>query len=1093
MISLRSTSKKSWGVRVRKAFQLLGCLLGVLLLTLPAFSQGGSTGRILGTVTDQSGGTVAGATVIVLDKDRGVSRNLTTDDAGVYNAPNLIPGNYTVRAEAKGFKIFERQNIVLEVGKEIRIDATLQPGDQTQTVTVTESIPLVDTTNATLGGTLDNKDINELPLNGRNYQNLLGLRPGVMLQPGGGPWTQSTNGVRPDESVWLVEGIINMNFFDARPVINMPSPFTDGATILPIDAIQEFNLMENPKAEYGWKAGAVVNVGIKSGTNQLHGAAYAFGRSDSFDARNYYNVQATSAGCSVGPGPACDKLPVQLKQFGGVAGGKIIKDKLFFFGGYEGLRSFLGSAFVNNIPTTAQMQLAIQSLQTHSPVIPRSAVSEALLGCTEPTALTATCGASTGFYAPQTVNPFLSSFPVTNVSDNGVGKLDWHPNDKNAVSGTFFLGNYTSSGEDHGFVNQAFTDNAPLRAWTVATSWIYTPNSNVVNEMRFGYDRTDFAFQNIDVSSKFYNVAGAGLLNTGIAYPGGLPNINFNGEFTGLGTSTNRPQVFSPYPYYDFQDSISGLTGKHSIKFGAEFAHIEADGAIYVNGRGTFNFNGGQAFPTSDALTDFFAGTLTNGTLLTGNPQTKLTWMSTAGYLQDDWRVTPKLIVNLGLRYEYVTPMKDANNNLGTFDPALGMVQQGHGTDSVWKGDHRAFGPRLGFAYDLTGKGTTVVRGGGSLIHTSWVLATFLGEFGLQNDGSTSLAAVPTAATFTCNLPGVVVVPGISSFPASGGGTIGLASATFAPGQICWDPASPANGSACAGGQTTAFATALARCGDGVNRGTVANPITAPSPCDIMGTDPNLRSPFVVNYNLSVTHTFGPNLSLEVGYVGNRGYRLLNFADINQAPLGAAYCMNSLTAAQAADACGAHAATDGGLATQEARPYYSKFPYLGFINYATNKAHSRYDSMQLSVTKRMSHGLSFNAGYTYAHGLDNGSLNRFGGLPQDSNNTKAEYASSDFDIRHRFTLTATYNIPGIKGFAQMLEGWQINSIVNVQTAQPWAAWDGGDNTSGTGENADRWSIFGNPADFPSGKVSIPYCGAQKDSGGNLLPFDTAAV
>src|SRR6267143_4595083 len=136
MISLRSTSKKSWGVRVRKAFQLLGCLLGVLLLSLPAFSQGGSTGRILGTVVDQSGGSVAGATVTVLDKDRGIARNLTTDDAGVYNAPNLTPGNYTVRAESKGFKVFERQNIVLEVGKEVRIDATLQPGDQNQTVTV---------------------------------------------------------------------------------------------------------------------------------------------------------------------------------------------------------------------------------------------------------------------------------------------------------------------------------------------------------------------------------------------------------------------------------------------------------------------------------------------------------------------------------------------------------------------------------------------------------------------------------------------------------------------------------------------------------------------------------------------------------------------------------------------------------------------------------------------------------------------------------------------------------------------------------------------------------------------------------------------
>ena len=196
---------------------------GVLLLCSPAFSQG-NTGRILGTVTDQSGGVVAGATVSVVDTARGVTRTLTTDDAGEYNAPNLTPGNYTVRAEAKGFKKIERQNMCSKSGKEIRVDLTVQPGEQEQTVTVTEAVPLVETTNATLGGTLDNSDIVDMPLNGRNYQNLLALRPGVMIQPGGGPWTQSTNDVRPDESLWMVDGVINSNFFDSRPIAGMSSP-----------------------------------------------------------------------------------------------------------------------------------------------------------------------------------------------------------------------------------------------------------------------------------------------------------------------------------------------------------------------------------------------------------------------------------------------------------------------------------------------------------------------------------------------------------------------------------------------------------------------------------------------------------------------------------------------------------------------------------------------------------------------------------------------------------------------------------------------------------------------------------------------------
>ena len=275
MSSLRSASKRSWGVRLRKTVQLLVGTMGVLLLCLPLFSQG-QFGRILGSITDQSGGVISGATVTVIDTQRGVARTLTTDEAGEYNAPTLIPGTYTVRAEAKGFKRVERQNVVLEVGHEVRIDLTLQPGAQEQTITITEAVPLVETTNATLGGTLENTEINDMPLNGRNYQNLLTLRPGVMLQPGGSPWTQSTNNIRPDETVWMVDGVLNVSFYDARQVGNAPSAFTDAATIVPIDAIQEFNIQENPKAEYGWKPGAVVNVGIRSGTNTLHGSAYAF-------------------------------------------------------------------------------------------------------------------------------------------------------------------------------------------------------------------------------------------------------------------------------------------------------------------------------------------------------------------------------------------------------------------------------------------------------------------------------------------------------------------------------------------------------------------------------------------------------------------------------------------------------------------------------------------------------------------------------------------------------------------------------------------------------------------------------------------------
>jgi len=677
-----------------------------------------------------------------------------------------------------------------------------------------------------------------------------------------------------------------------------------------------------------------------------------------------------------------------------------------------------------------------------------------------------------------TSTSFLSTFPTLNTSDNGVGKLDYHPNDKNSFSGMFFYGHYNATGEDHAFVSLPATDNAPIRAMTITSSWVYTPSSNVVNEARFGYDRTTFDFVNIDVNSPASSYG----VNTGVTNPlaGGLPSIVITGFGNGgtpvVGTAFNRPQYFTPNPYWDVQDSVSVLKGKHSVKIGGEFAHLEADAEVFNNGRGRFNFFGGQAFGSSSSLEDFFAGALSGATLLSGQPQAKLTAYNYAGFIQDDWRVTPRVIINLGMRYTFFTPFKDANNNIGNFDPSSpsGMVQQGQaGTPSIWKGDPFDFEPRFGMAWDVKGNGNTVVRLGVGLIHESWTLETFDGQFNMQGDGSTATNATPTGATIVCN-SGLLC-------PGNGGGNITLGSAGFGPTSLCWDPAivNPLKNS-CTGSATQ---TVLPGSGGGISCGDgVAG---APSPCDLMAVNPNLKLPFAVNYNLGVTHAFGSNFSLEVEYVGNHGYRLLSFQDINQAPLGAAYCLGTRSIAQSLDPNGCKGVAASGLtvgngrgeAVQDARPFFNKFPYLGYIYQIGNNAYSNYNSLQVSVTKRLSHGLLFNVGYTYGHGLDNGSLNRFGLNPEDSTNLARDYGSSDFDVRHRLTATATYNIPGVKGFGQLLEGWQLNTIVTFATAQPWQTYDPADNISGTLENADRWSLFGNPKDFSSGKNSFPDCTA----------------
>jgi len=1077
---------------VSKAIQLLGCIFAILLLCVPAFSQG-SFGRILGTVTDTSGGVVSGATVTVIDTDRGTSRTLTTDDAGEYNAPNLTPGTYTVRAEAKGFKKLERQNVVVEVGKELRIDLTVQPGQQEQTVTVTESVPLVETATATLGGTLENNEIIDLPLNGRNYQDLLGLRPGVMLQPGGGPWTQSTNNVRPDETVWLLDGVINANMYDTRPIANMPSPFTDGATILPIDAIQEFNTMQNPKAEYGWKPGAVVNVGLKSGTNTLHGDAYGFYRSAKWDARNLFNPDVSSRPTCVNDQTVpCALSPVQLRQFGGVVGGPIKKDKLFFLASYETQHNFIGNLIgTASTPITnsvggpngpkVSMVDAITALQNAGATQLCSAtvttnclspVSLDLAGCTG-TAATAGSYTCTGGLFPTNTTPsnsYTSTWPNTNISHNGLAKIDYHINDKNSVNGMLMINNYNDTGEDHPFLNPIFENPNLVRTYTAAGDWVWTPTSRLVNDFRFGYDRVRFNFLTNDAniisdgSGGPCNFAGCGgnhyPINTGVTSYGGLPNINL-ASFEKLGSWHNRPQNWSNW-YNDVQDSVSYLAGKHSWKFGGEYSYIDVKNAVPDTVRGRIDFRGkngscGNAVVATD-LTKFFCGAPRRGFILTGNPNREETWNSFALFAQDDWQVAHKLTLNLGLRYSYFQPMREVNNFWGNFDPTKGLVQEGQtGVGStIWKPDHKDFSPRIGFAYDVTGKGTTVVRGGFSLIYSSFTAVEFLNQNGFQNSTAVSAAAVPTGG---CT---AVVNPGKTCTQAGGttltpGGTMTLASSLVTGGQLCFN----AGVSPCAtAGQTTAFPTG------------VTPSCTAAAPCNILAIDPNLLTPYVLSWSLGVQHQIGTNLSLEIGYVGTHGSRLTGFRDINQTNAAGVAAF-----ATTVDANG------------------NPMSYLNYINQISNDARSNYHSLQTTLTKRMSHGISFIAGYTYSHGLDNGSLNRTAYIPQDSFNPQLEYGASDFDVRHRFTFTTTYQIPGIKGYGQLLEGWKLNAIINIQSAQPWLISDTSDNFSGRTDNADRWDFFGNTSDFKSGPNSIPYCSGFvfSQAAGNINGYDTSAV
>jgi hypothetical protein len=1013
--------------RLGKTVYLLATILGVLLFCLSLFAQG-NFGRILGAVTDQTGAVLPGAVVTVLDTERGIARSLVTDQAGEYNAPNLLPSTYTVRIQARGFKTLDRPNIVLEVGKEIRIDLTPQPGEQSQTITVEEAAPIVDASSATLGGTLNNADINDMPLNGRNYQSLLGLRPGVTLYPGGSPWTQSTNNMRPDQTTWMVDGIQNVNGFDNTPIAGGGSAITDGSKILPIDAIQEFNLMENVKAEYGGKPGAVVNVGIRSGTNQFHGSAYAFGRNGSWDARNVFNP------------PPNEVLPLDLEQYGGVLGGPIKKDKLFFFGGYEGLHDLLGNAFVTPVPYTGpgtpadpahSMVDAISALMKAG--VPLSPASLKILGCTTgPIA----CNGGVITNAPANSVNYSSTYPNTNDSHNGIGKIDYHINSKHTITGMLYRSVYSATGQDFPQVNPLWLNSFPQDAWTTSGNWIWTVSPSLVNESRFGFNQAYACLCGID--NKLADGQGWPI-NTGITTSTGFPTVVIHGfGQTRLGARRTNVQFLNS-PYYNWQDNVSYLRGKHTFKFGFDFSHVAANSDV-ADTRGRIDFLGGRTpqitcpdpnDPThtklvvcSTTLEDFFAGRPGRGNQLIGNPllQTSSKWY--AGFFQDDWRITPRVMLNLGLRYNYATPLHDASNHLGNFDPKLGLVQQGQPSvgDTIIHSDRTNFSPRLGVAWDVTGKGTTVIRAGGGVFYSVLVLANSVANPAIANvPGGTSLGNVPTGACTTKVDIG-------SPCPQTFGGTIQSATVSLLGSALNWDGVIFPKG-------------AVFYC-------------NADTPCSISAMDPNRKTPLVGTWNFGIQHSFTNNLSLDVSYVGNHADREMISVDLNQANL-----------------------------TTGVRPYASQFPYLQFINYAYNGGWSNYQSLQSTLTKRFSHGLSFTVGYTYGHGLDNGSLNRFSGLVQNSLNPAAEYASSDFDIRHRATITASYEIPGTKRYGQILSGWKLNTVITLSGSLPWNVIDSADNFSGTKEYTDRWDFFGNPSDFKSrGIQSLPYCSGPGPQG-----------
>ena len=1017
-------------------------ILMILTVELSLLSQS-SQGRILGTVVDLSGAVVANAKVTITDTATGVNRTVVTTSAGDYTAPNLDPGTYKIFVEAPGFKKVVSTPILLEVSREVRVDLKLQPGMVTETMEVTAEGSLVDTTDTTLNGVLSNKAINELPVQGRDFQNLLELHPGVQRTPGGGFHSVTSNGNRPDDNNFFIDGADDNDAYYGETVVNDAGIQGTPASFLPLDAIQEFNTQESPSADYGVKPGVVMNIGIKSGTNDIHGTAYYFTRNAAFDARNYFDPA---------PSPVSALI---MHEFGASFGGPIKKDKWFYFVNYEGIRDKVGNPGLTDSPVTASLATQLGGI-ANSDGSPNSAlfsVPDAIAYYSDPNNVayclantSGTCAVNplsvqlTSLFLP---NPGLTltqsdpaginfDFNNKNRGDNLVAKTDYVLNTHHVLSARFIYAN----------TDQTEEDTVPLRPdWlstTSPTTQVFgvtlasTLGSAWSNELRFSYNRFNEAIFPVDhnVNPLAYG------LNTGVTDPRlfGFPRINpGNQEFNYMGGNSSWPLYTTPSKTDSFGDTASFTRGKHSIRFGGSFRYGDVNYYRAGEGRGRVDF--------SD-LTQFIDGNVDRWELLYGDPGRNVSQKSFGLFAQDDFRIRSNVTLNLGVRYDITNPIKDSRNLLANYVPTSqsGLVQVGQGINSPYPTNYNNLSPRVGVAWDVFGTGKTVLRSGFGIIFEQPSIRTFM-----FNGGGLNL-----------NPSGVPYVDGNGNLIQPKGTITAFLRESSDGSLINWNSTGPIFPSA-SGNVCSLFDA------DG-----------NPNQCNVFAVDQHLKTPYVMNWNFNLQQALSKSAVLQVAYVANHGVKLYSITDINQVNFANDQVSSPANLFPGGEAYGRPLNTncpvsEGGLGIGG-----PCFPYLGFFNFLSNHSDSSYNSLQVTLTKRYSHGLYLLAGYTWAHAIDTATSN-LAGVPPDSNNYNEERGNGDYDIRNRFTLSVTYDLPSVKTKWQMLEGWEATSIVNLQSGEPYTLGDFNDDTSGTGEFNDRWNMTGPASNIHwSPSTTIPY-------------------
>jgi hypothetical protein len=1024
-------------------------LVAAMLFLAPSFGQ--TLGEITGIVSDASGAVVAGAAVTVTNTATGAAREAVTNQAGAYSFPALTPGVYDVRVTASGFKVAVQTGAQLQVQQTLRIDFALAVGQVTESVEVSATAAALSTDSSTVGTVIENKRIVELPLNGRNALALAALSPNVSFGfPTAGQADARQGGIRTSRNISIAGARAQFNYFTLDGIANTDPNFNTYIVEPSVDALQEFKVQSGVyPAEFG-RGVAQINMSTKGGGNDYHGALFHFLRNEVLDAKNYAFTQARPP-----------KDPFKWNQFGFTLSGPISipklfdgKNRLFFMTNYEWFRQRRNQQAVYTLPSVAMQQgnFSERPRGTQGIFDPLTRATVNGVVTAQPFAgniipnnrLDATSRRLLEFYPtpnlpiPDLTNNFVQAVARPINRDQFIGRFDFIES-----SNSQWFGRY-SWGDENQLV-EALRQNGDkivtnFNQYMVTNTRVLSPA--VVNEARFGY-------------SQFYNTTGPELaftrdvvgelgipgLASGPAVQWGIPNVSLQGVYAGFGNSSEGPYE-NNNSSLQFINNTSVIRGKHTMKFGVEFRHDQYNqvGNQFARGQFTFTRNAtnnlAQTGLTGDPFADFLLGQTfqAEAAVSIANAQFRQnTWYL---YFDDTWKITKRLTLNFGLRYELTPPWTDQTGTLfngivpfdarttlqnpNITDPALipFFMRQGdqrgagvgepcyEGINLRWPNitvrcdgslgnrlvglDRNDIAPRLGLAWSPTDK---------------WVIRAGVGTFFSQDTGNPRF-------DMARNLAGRLRDNSNTSFP-----------------NLVW-------------------ANALSSVAGGVAN--VPRPYTFANPFD-------RRTPYTNQWMFNVQREVFGDALFEVGYLGSVSQRLESLRAVNEAiPVDPRV---------------------------DSRPVFARspFPNFGRIQLVDNGGQGNYHSLAGKFTKRYSSGLTYLVSYTYSKSIDTATAIRNQGgdtlFPQNSYCRDCERARSSHDTRQRFVTSVLYDIPIGKGrnvdiqngFANaLIGGWQIGSIITMQTGFPITVTNSAD-TSNTGAFFDRPNSTGVNAALPRGE------------------------